>query len=566
MSRTVFSEHRLTGTLVVRSATSVGGGPPGVVDDLDVVRDGRGRLVVPGTALAGVLRAALGVDATGADPGLARLWGPRATGAEGAASQLWVGDAVAEHDPGVERRDGVAIDRRSGAAAGGYLYSREVVPPGTRFSVEVRVEQLGEDDESAARLLARVHDLLVEGVSVGSGTSAGRGLLRLEGGERGWYDLSSAAGMVARLRGQASSASEQEYVSGPARCTLSISVPWWACGPLLVGMRSAGVVSALPLVTTEAGRWTKRERKRGLPADHASSVRFVIPGTSLKGVLRSHAERIVRTMRDLYDSPSDLLEQVADSAPHPVGALFGLPPRRDRTTLGSRGSRAAVTVAECTSRTSLPAAQWRDDVRVLTASPDEGGAGDRNAELRAARTAAERYVRTTGTSRAAAQESQGAGDAPLRHVVRDHVALDRWTSAAADARLFTVLEADTARDRSAWEPLSLTVDVDRLGASAEAAVCLLALVLRDFCEGRVPIGSGTTRGMGEVRGDAQEARFTVAGAAHGWLQALDGAPLGDLLSGAGALESIRERLQGAWREELLRPPGTESTSEGNVRG
>lgn len=48
------------------------------------------------------------------------------------------------------------------------------------------------------------------------------------------------------------------------------------------------------------------------------------------------------------------------------------------------------------------------------------------------------------------------------------------------------------------------VDLARLGSKAEAAIMLLAFVLRDLCEGWISVGHGTTRGYGEIEADPSQ--------------------------------------------------------------
>src|SRR5262249_31650093 len=76
-----------------------------------------------------------------------------------------------------------------------------------------------------------------------------------------------------------------------------------------------------------------------------------------------------------------------------------------------------------------------------------------------------------------------------------HVAVDRWTGAAAESMLYTVLEPHQAK----WEPLELEVDLGRLRDTERLpAVALLLLVLRDLAQARFPLGFATHRGMGAV--------------------------------------------------------------------
>ena len=66
MARQIERLYRLTGTLRADTALSIAHGDEGIIDDLVCIRDGRGRLVIPGSALAGVLRHRLGSNS---------LWG-----------------------------------------------------------------------------------------------------------------------------------------------------------------------------------------------------------------------------------------------------------------------------------------------------------------------------------------------------------------------------------------------------------------------------------------------------------------------------------------------------------
>lgn len=85
-------------------------------------------------------------------------------------------------------------------------------------------------------------------------------------------------------------------------------------------------------------------------------------------------------------------------------------------------------------------------------------------------------------------------DSPIREasqVVRQHVALDRFTGGAADGLLFAEEVVESGR-------LTLEVQVDGNPVSA-VVPALLTLAMADIHDGFVGVGSATTRGLGTLR-------------------------------------------------------------------
>lgn len=165
-TRHVLGEWVLRGTLVARSPLAIASGDAGSTTDQACARDGLGQLIIPGSALAGILRPAFEDSSA---------WGGLAL-----ASLLYVEDAVAVRSPRVEVRDGVAIDRRSGTAAEHLLYSREVVPVGTAFALTLRVEAVDRPNgaltkDDAKGWLTTIARDLARGRELGARTTAGLG-------------------------------------------------------------------------------------------------------------------------------------------------------------------------------------------------------------------------------------------------------------------------------------------------------------------------------------------------------------------------------------------------------
>lgn len=510
MSRAIAGEFVLRGDLVTDSALSVGSGMEGPSADITCVRDGLGRLVIPGSALAGAFAA--------------RFENETAWGGQERASNLYFEDAV--HKPlaktaiQVERRDGVAIDRRTGTAARGLLFSREVVPAGSRFAWELRVEAtdagasvFGRDD--AKQWVTTIANVLAGGISLGGGTSAGLGRVRLANGRLQWIGIGDRKELL-RFLDNPDAQGEPLTLEPPAPAGLRIEVPWRAVGPLLVSVPLNGLVDRMPQSTRLRGQ----ER------------RLVIPGTSLKGALRSRAEWIVRTAASV-GAPVEPLDQMA--APlGPVQRLFGKPPM-GRGKARKAGMKGAMRVAEVLA--VEPVDNWDDILAVLVEPrPTEKGEAGLTRRVQLRRAAAEALRQGRGLLR-----------------INDHVAISRWTGGADDGKLFATVAPLPHPDY--WQPIVLEIDLSRPNSMGDRAseFALLALVLRDLCDGWIGIGHGTTRGYGEVDVDSAKVTWTFGDQLPDGLATVAGRSftLAELLDpDHGALDDVRELLLGGWLAEL----------------
>ena len=554
---------RVAGWLELNGPLHVGGLGADPYVDLPVAVDGRSRLYVPGTSLAGALRGWM--TGTSERHRLGQLWGfvadqagPDAgvpvsglpEGADGQASRVVVRDGLlceaadlARPLPRrlLEARTSVGIDRWSGTAAEGILYSRSVVPAGSYLRLELDVESTRATwDRDRARLAALLDALRAGAIPLGGAVSRGLGRVRLRDDvaveEQSFADRE---GLLAFLRGGGrvltvdTLRAEAAAAGGDAGLTtrqhLTVTVDWKPLAPVMVRADRAGAeLDALPL-TGRSGD--------GL-------LRLVIPGGSLKGALRAHAERILRTVaRVSTGEPSSPSSSSARSSSArssaspsltgfhdqlripqlaPAWALFGEPPRMARQRAAGDEprpvpwGRGALLVDDCVSAETLDASQWERLLVEKTMPADLRG-----------------WLSTNKLEQA------------------DHVAIDRWTGGAADKLLFTVLEPWAV----AWQPITMTLDLSRLGDLAnppgesadllgesdepadagpapDVVLALLLLVLRDLEQGRLPLGQGVNRGFGDV-----EATVLVrdpAGADQ---------PLADFLS-----SSRGTRVKAAWRD------------------
>ena len=394
------------------------------------------------------------------------------------------------------RRHGVGIDRTTGAASDGALYEHEFLPRGTKFDIRITAE--GRDDETMGRdqsegipgsassesvkkLLEFIVDVLTQHkVSLGGRTGSGQGSftvgkpdLRTLAATTGKETETSLTEALNSLIGAEATGSHTDLELGgwtleePAR----ITIDWWS---------PTGIFVAEDEELTKQRKAQKEEenRKKGIdeevhevvyplrdPSEAWENAQLLIPGTSIRGALRSRASRIARTVlaarRELEPFAShDLHDQIA-AEPNLVRYMFG-----------STEYRGAVTVHDCLS------------------------------------TKRGKLIEVT------------------------HNAIDRWTGGVIDGGLFT----EAVYLGTHWEPITIDIDLRQLlnnieaekgeakskpkkaktketeqddqresqqrehvyAPYARAAYVLLGLVLAELSAGTLPLGSRSTRGLGQV--------------------------------------------------------------------
>lgn len=410
------------------------------------------------------------------------------------------------------RRHGVGIDRTTGAASDGALYEHEFLPRGTRFTIRITAE--GRDGEKMRReqstgipgpasseaielLLRLIRSLFKsKAIALGGRTGSGQGRIKVQESDKKRQGANEEhqdsddqyLRIVAQSKGiegkepvdivdaltgalteepEASKGTDSSACVGtqPAR----IKITWWS---------PTGIFVAEDEELTKQRKAAKEaeNEEKGIneevheviyplrdPSEEWENAQLLIPGTSIRGALRSRASRIARTVLTAQDklptfTSHDLHEQIT-AEPNLVRYMFG-----------STEYRGAVTVHDCLST--------------------------------------ERGKRIEVT----------------------HNAIDRWTGGVIDGGLFT----EAVYLGTKWEPIRIDIDLRQLlnnieaekgpkakrgpadAAEAEhssvereqpkpthadyahAAYVLLGLVLAELSAGTLPLGSRSTRGLGQV--------------------------------------------------------------------
>lgn len=455
-------------------------------------RDGRGRPVLTGRSVKGALRAACQRfleehgDAVGlAERELQQLWGDDGTRGAGSAPPLRASAITVhtvelptegcqrdeEHKIMLPTRMGNAIDRYWGSAGDTALFEHEYLPRGKELALTITAEaglpdgvEVPQGDvappgpEQVEKLFALIIGLIKDGrVAFGGRQNAGWGRVTLSDSEKAWTLTKAEPGNRAGLEEWLSGAGGRSVDVAPVDCggsgRMRIEITWDSPTGILVAEpqddgsqeeADAGAADGSP----EGADSEETKPARPLRAGPEETDPIVLPGSSVRGALRTRATRIARTILLAKKDPST----GADWSGAGVHEQLAQDPSLVRDLFGSTTHRGALTVLD-----------------TLTSE-----------------------------------------DGPSRKVT--HNAGDRWTGGVADGLLYSeevydstwnsiVLELDLDRlltnAKAGLEEPDGQED-SRGEDRSRAAFCLLGLVLAELAAGTLPLGSRGTRGMGQV--------------------------------------------------------------------
>ena len=257
--------------------------------------------IIPGSSLAGVLRAACkDWDIASLIFGSDHEETTRNRG-EIRQSAIDVQDIILE-DFDIAIRDGVAINTQTGTATDGSKHNYEAVDSGAHGSISlsltIRQEQssLLPEIEAAARKIAA---LLAQGLRFGSLTTKGFGLGHCPQVSIDFYDMSSPAAVKAWLLKEACATetvtAEDSPVYNPADFVVDMELA--INGSLIIRHATDKKRGDMPI---------KAEQLQHRGKDGQTEY-YIIPGTSLKGVLRHQAIKILQRLGQEQRLLDDLL-------------------------------------------------------------------------------------------------------------------------------------------------------------------------------------------------------------------------------------------------------------------
>lgn len=284
MSRAgIIEKIRITGDLKLLSPLTISTGQSDGVIDSMVMRNGTGHAMIPGTSLSGVIRHIVANSCSRQDAEL--IFGClQAEGDSVPHQSLITIDDVVLDQAEIVVRDGVAIDSVTGTAIRTGKYDYEAVDRGAvgKFQAELVIRKEEQDNREHIEALAKsIADQLAYGISLGAHTAKGMGQAKADNVAVAVYDFEKKQALSAWLLGQNAPAiykASPKAMMGMENFHMEI----------ILAFKSSLLVGAEPDIFREetAAKLDKVMLK--------SKKDFVIPGASVKGVVRKQAERICR--------------------------------------------------------------------------------------------------------------------------------------------------------------------------------------------------------------------------------------------------------------------------------
>ena len=399
-------------------------------------------------------------------------------------------------------RMSTAIDRATGGAADGALFAYEYLPVDTTFEIRVSAEtqdqapaNRGETESTkqseepkgtppaSPTLVEKALDAVVtlihsKLISLGGRTGAGWGRIELGHDEVRRAQVAIPAPVAKpgkptdpldqllnppRPKPLEEAASSSSFLSA----STSLEIEWKAPSGLFVGMNKPDGIKSPEEDTVPAAplrNWHLNDTHRADHGDatypkvaHEDKASLLLPGTSIRGALRSHCSRIARSIVSDGEG-SDELTMAED-----VHKQLAADPILVRYLFGTTEYRGAVRVHDCEGRIS------EEEPLKLT----------RNA-----------IDRVTGSAAHGALYSELL----YPHVTWDSIQIDidhaqLCRNIRQDPGGF-VLPAPSSSDKD--------YELPGFKIRLQAAILLLTMAVTDLCEGVLPLGGGTGGGLGFI--------------------------------------------------------------------
>ena len=482
------------------------------------VRNGLGEAILPGRSIKGAIRAAFEehmdvLDFSKED--LKSLWGGEmrqdvGTGKESlplrASALTFHHTVVWDRNQGdLPHRMSTAIDRATGGAADGALFAYEYLPVDTTFKIRISAEAREKKQEprnegetqapaptsdatagsspADSKLVKKAFKEIVtlidsELISLGGRTGSGWGRIKLNGTAtyRVQSVVQSKKDGLKNNPNQLLDLSEPEELKPDKQSSYrssrsSIEIQWHAPSGLFIGMNKPKDIESSKEDTIPAAplrNWHLNDKHRADHGDvtypkvaHEDKASLLLPGTSIRGALRSHCSRIARSIVSDSEGSDEL------AMPGDVHKQLAADPLLVRYLFGTTEYRGAVHVHDCEGQ--IPTEAEKDKPLKLT----------RNA-----------IDRVTGSA---------AHGALYSELLYPHATWDSIRIDVDHAQLCRNIRQDPG-DFRLPAPSSSDKDYELPGFKIHlrAAILLLTMAITDLCEGVLPLGGGTGGGLGFI--------------------------------------------------------------------
>ncbi len=533
MTGAVGQRFYFLGTLVAAASFHIGRqgavDPFGAETDLPVLLDHEGKPYVPATSFGGVLRGTAELLVTALEGWdltdiLSLFGGVRAKGQPSKVRirHAWLKDKWQESP---ELRDSVGIDRQRAAAKHGIKFDYEVLPSDLRFALHIELHEPTDRDKQLLNLCLQALQLL----HLPIGAKGGSGL--------GWFEVGIEKVVQVNLTNPSTLSrflsqgkpfkpdafqptNEQEgkvwdswwrwceevlgeqswKVKALDEEALRVRVPQAVVftyrltveDPVLVRKVESPEFSIEQFLSRrgfdeKAPEWQQWQKTLGIDAvwfgvgtdpSQRDGWRPLLPGTSLRGVFRSHCERILRTLSWHYANGDWEAYEKRVAASDPL--------ERDPES-HLRGAGQTPEAQDSVAKT------WQETLRRgeqdLEQNRYQAGKEAAKKVWRLSDLAERMFGSTLWRSPVLISEARVV-DENWQEQLFDHVAVERFSGGAAAQKKFNTLPLTQATFEG--KIVLLGDELWMLG--------LIALLFKDLKDGLVRIGSGKTRGYGKVIG------------------------------------------------------------------
>ncbi len=283
----------LLGEVELTSPAIIGSGE-GENTDLDVLIGGDGKPFIPATSFVGVLRHLIGDNNK-------EFWGHTEED-DSKQSDLICSELVSKKNISISTRDGIKIDNKKGivwfdkSRSSGGKFDYQIVDMGAKFSLKIEVSYINSRKQEYIRILNTIAYLLEnEKISVGAKTNNGFGKLKSRIIQMYDYDYNNISNVLKWLKNER-----------PAQTPFNFN------DIVNIDKNRFTITSKFILKNSLIIRSYPQKPDAPDAVNIKSNGKNIIPGTSIKGAIRSRAERIINTLGKSRKIIDDLFGYVTE--------------------------------------------------------------------------------------------------------------------------------------------------------------------------------------------------------------------------------------------------------------
>lgn len=286
--------HVLRGKITLLSPAIIGSGA-NEETDFDLLSDGEGNPFIPGTSIAGVFRSICQNYFN--DNEIKKLFG--FTEGNNARASLLLFSDMPIQEAKIGKRTGVKIDNRLGRAEEKHLYEYQVIERGN-FDLKIEAKTENDDDKKLVEKAFRCfYELLKEKIRLGAKTNSGFGVIGINQSDKIEYFQLDLANIDKLIRWLNKEYKEEDQI----KFENLTYVQRWLCRKLLVK-------AEFKLKTSLIIRDYSVNPDLPDAVSLKSGDDYIISGTSIKGALRSRAEKILNTLGNDEKKTEEMLNDL----------------------------------------------------------------------------------------------------------------------------------------------------------------------------------------------------------------------------------------------------------------